>query len=1084
MSDPRGGRLELFGGPLLRVGDEEVALSPYQTALLAVVGWRVRPVPRSRIIQLLWNDGGEEARRHRLAQLVYSLNRKSGAPVVGTDSARRVVLAQGVESDAVHFRERLVRGEWPGAERMVESGFARLATPVSDSFEDWVEAVRREILDEVRLRVSGAARAAARSLGWETVDECASLLLSLDPTDRQAAHWRVAAAARLEGSPDPPELLRRLVVTARKVERGWTPESETTAFVERWGTSRPRTHRDPGDLPLVGRGPLLARCQEILSRRDSRSSRLLALTGKPGIGKSRILGTLAHEQRLSGRVVLRGRASELARHFPLSTLESALEPEHLGRIDELGTPWRKVLRRFLLRDEEDPGSLSSFRASLGLPIRQLQEAVLVLLDELRAEGPLAVLLDDFQWADASSTVILDHLLRKWSGPSLDLIVAIRSGTDAEFSAGGQMISSLPDHVRRELVEVEELDDADGEELVRTFLSRQGESAAHARIPEILALGGGNPFFLIEIARHGLLHGHLPAPPEAGDGFPPRILDFIQSVVGGLPALERSVLTAAAASQEELTVEDLVRILELSAHELFPAIAHLVEAGLLESAGGSVRVRHDIVRDAVYHRLPAIERTWIHGRLAAALERTSPGNPGRVALHAWKGGRPDLAHTRALEAAEEAEAKGAAPEAMEFLRIALETASSRDEAMEIEIRKANLAYRDRALEAAEPALREAVTRWKGPDGDPRIRSLEARWLDVRELSGDLALERAVEALDRLKAEARSVGDWDSLSEILEITGVMLERRGRIADLPPLLEEAREAAEECDVGGKVRCLRLRAFEGLVGNPEVGREAVLEALELAESDRQKEEWLRTLKRAITLLLYRGEMETELGKILGKKAEDAAADSADWFIQFSFLNALGVAALESMRLDSAELLFNRAKRRIRGTPDSEAEVIIYGNLGELFFWKRDFHTALRFFKRSEAAVNESTPLLFRLMAEAGKGLCCLKTGDLKTANQMKIGISSLPTILSADLTVLFLFEAEKARMRGKKREGASLLCDWAEALRSTFFTTHLKLLAYAEGMYDAAPSLQNLARIAREMARERNLYNWEEILTANDEK
>jgi predicted ATPase len=70
---------------------------------------------------------------------------------------------------------------------------------------------------------------------------------------------------------------------------------------------------------LVGRDAELAAFERALVALDGGAARTVAISGEPGIGKSRLLDELARRAEARGHVVLAGRASELERDRQLGS---------------------------------------------------------------------------------------------------------------------------------------------------------------------------------------------------------------------------------------------------------------------------------------------------------------------------------------------------------------------------------------------------------------------------------------------------------------------------------------------------------------------------------------------------------------------------------------------------------------------------------------------------------------------------------------------------------------------------------------------------------------------------------------------
>jgi AAA ATPase domain len=153
---------------------------------------------------------------------------------------------------------------------------------------------------------------------------------------------------------------------------------------------------------LVGRGAGLEALDGVLADLERKRSCALALTGEPGIGKTRLLAELQARADARGRLVLSGSASELERELPFWLFVDALDEYVYGleprRLDALDADVRGELAHVL---PSLPGGAEP------APERyRTHRAVRVLLETLAQPKPLMLVLDDVHWADPGSIELL------------------------------------------------------------------------------------------------------------------------------------------------------------------------------------------------------------------------------------------------------------------------------------------------------------------------------------------------------------------------------------------------------------------------------------------------------------------------------------------------------------------------------------------------------------------------------------------------------------------------------------------------------------------------------------------------------
>src|SRR4051794_38125635 len=172
-------------------------------------------------------------------------------------------------------------------------------------------------------------------------------------------------------------------------------------------------------MDLVGRDAELAAIGRALRAVRGGASRVLAVVGEPGIGKSALLAAIA--ARADGLLVASGRAAEHERDLPFAlALEvfdrhlRAIDPARLGDVhDAFGVD---------LVPADCP--LKAVNAAERFRYHRVQRAAVGLL------GPAVMLFDDVQWADDGSLEVLLHLLHRPAESPHLLAFALRPGAAA------------------------------------------------------------------------------------------------------------------------------------------------------------------------------------------------------------------------------------------------------------------------------------------------------------------------------------------------------------------------------------------------------------------------------------------------------------------------------------------------------------------------------------------------------------------------------------------------------------------------------------------------------------------------------
>ena len=423
-------------------------------------------------------------------------------------------------------------------------------------------------------------------------------------------------------------------------------------------------------MPFVGRAAELGRLAALLDRAPTDGRQIALVGGEPGSGKTRLAREFAEYATSTGVRVLYG-ACDPAVRTPYQLLVEALEPALAG----------------LEADEPEPGAdpypgsltrlLPGLRAGAGDPTaaitdaeakdpdaerHKLHAALTALLARLAAHSPAVLVLDDVQWADRSSLLLLRHLARTLGATPIIVLALFREGGGEVPEA---LASTLPELYRLEgvvRVRLGGLGVADVQELVH----RSGDSVWGADVElaaQLVGLTDGNAFLVGEVWRHMLdREGLAGRSAPAGAAIPESVREVMADRVAGLTPALGELLQLIAVSPRGITLPVLRAAALMDDEPLLGALDEGLQTGMLDEirdANLVYRVRHELLRRTVYERLSAFRAAALHLRVAEALEAIPEGRRDRIvnelAFH-FRAAVPIAGKGRAVEYALDAAAQ--------------------------------------------------------------------------------------------------------------------------------------------------------------------------------------------------------------------------------------------------------------------------------------------------------------------------------------------------------------------------------------------------------------------------------------------
>jgi adenylate cyclase len=413
--------------------------------------------------------------------------------------------------------------------------------------------------------------------------------------------------------------------------------------------------------PMVGRAEELGQVIAAFDRMVGGRAQVVSLIGEAGVGKSRLLreclATLEAGQRLGSVTVRHAVCSPLVEQ-PYALFAAYFRDAYgVAAGDTLDVAREKLAAGLAVLGgtEEEAATIASLLGYvLGIETadrfrhvepeqlkRQLFLAMRRLIERRLRQGPLLLVVENLQWADAASVELLQALVDRLPDQPLMVIATYRPSPERPVLATTR--------VPHTMLRLMPLSPADSEALLAAYLG-----ASSARMPLslrrlVLARAGGQPFYLEEILR-GLIAGGVLLRGEDGwtcaEGaeaadVPPTIHGLLLARVDRLAERSRRVLQEAAVLGPVFDPE-LLRALASDPGPLDGLLARLQAEDLLEpttrpgrdgAAGGGADVHYRftsvLLQEVVYQSLLLRRRTELHARAAEALEREVGTSPARL-----------------------------------------------------------------------------------------------------------------------------------------------------------------------------------------------------------------------------------------------------------------------------------------------------------------------------------------------------------------------------------------------------------------------------------------------------------------------
>ena len=332
------------------------------------------------------------------------------------------------------------------------------------------------------------------------------------------------------------------------------------------------------------------------------------IEGEAGIGKTRLLRLAKARAEAAGGRVLYATADEFEANVPLAGARELLA--HAARAMTRDGPARLGL---LALD----GTLSDPSGGPGSRGAEVVNALWWLIVELADDRPLALLLDDGQWADDLTLRLLRTAARRVVELPLVLVVAARPAAPGHRHAG---LAAERAFVR---LEPAPLSVAGSARLIEAVLARPESVEAVARAR---AATGGNPLYLRELSQHarvggvGLMSESRP---------PPQLVRLVGDRLDRLTAAAGALASAIAVLGPDADLTRARALARLEASDAIAAEAELRVERVLDAEGCTFA--HPLVAAAAREAIGKADVAEMHARAAAVLADDGVHDQ-RVAAH--------------------------------------------------------------------------------------------------------------------------------------------------------------------------------------------------------------------------------------------------------------------------------------------------------------------------------------------------------------------------------------------------------------------------------------------------------------------
>ena len=737
---------------------------------------------------------------------------------------------------------------------------------------------------------------------------------------------------------------------------------------------------------FVGRSEELRSLVAALDQSLTGTPQVRLIIGEAGVGKSTLVRQLLPEVRLRGAVLATGRALDAESRPPYGPWAEIVASAHaLGLTAP--RPWPLLER--LAPVLRDAGSA----AEVAAPIdprhgHQLLQELLSYLEAASVTRPLMIALEDMHWADTASWDALEFVLAHVDDARLSFAITLRS-EEAAYGTVRERRQRLSRDERARELHLARLTDAEVRHWLQGVLHR-GELGDDL-VPFVLSHTEGNPFLVVQLLRTMGEEGVFTHTGTAWTWSIPSTLvlpigmsDLVGRRLSRLPPEALRILVTAAAIGRTFSLDLLANAADVPMEVVLDAIdsglaSSVIEPARSADARDTYQFAHTLLVDAVLRTVSSARQRHSHERIANYLAKKHPAEVDLIASHFARSGNADQAYTWCRAAAARAVSLYALDDAMQFLLLALSTATADAE---------RAAVYDELARVAELCGRWAdVEKWADEmlalplvqQQAARALTMQLRRLQARIRVGLSTTETEAECRELL-AVAERVGGASEGVQTRSLLVQMLARRGDMEEAIRIARESLALARAKGDDPLVGEAMLRLAITLLGTSAT--EAVDLLLQLVGRASASQDRAMAARAYLTLGVARTfSRDDRAGMEAFRSALALAREAQALDLAASASMNLGVLELRGGNFLAAQEACTDALRLYTTLRNNASRLIALYNLANLELERGDTAAAIALYREASALAEQLGSADIAIGAQAGAGIAALRFQDVAEA-------------------------------------------------------------------------------------------------------
>lgn len=413
--------------------------------------------------------------------------------------------------------------------------------------------------------------------------------------------------------------------------------------------------------PLVGRKNELLTLTNLWKATCLENGKVVFLSGEPGIGKSRLIASLAESVISLGNVQWWFHCGEYLQGSAFAPIITQIQTlAGFSNIDDTNNRVDKIRKTYSYLNDKQLGLLSELlliedenkliapATSASKRRENLYEVLIKMIKEQSKITPMLVVVEDIHWTDPSTLEFIQRLALCLDKIPVLLVISSRDLNSFRTPAFAYS------HIHN--INIKQLKRNDCFELLESLWEKDDLPLQLSE--QIVDQTDGVPLFIEDVifSLHQSTQEYSGSLENKKITVPTKLSEHLMSRIDDLGE-SKQVAQLAAVIGREFSLSMLQALSNLTASKLEKRINRLIDSGLilLSDQIGERRYifKHAMVRDAAYESLLISDRMELHSRIASWIEKERPAQrqtqPETIAYHYEMAGAFDLAVKHWLQA---------------------------------------------------------------------------------------------------------------------------------------------------------------------------------------------------------------------------------------------------------------------------------------------------------------------------------------------------------------------------------------------------------------------------------------------------